>query len=97
MTSQARRTPSAGARRCQGRRGVPVHADGDGQYSFSETTPANVDLWVKTSCGATTCVGSASQPEVASMTLTAGTTYCLFVRYDYPDDNAAISVTVSSP
>ncbi len=68
-----------------------------GQYSFSETTTASVDMWLKTTCGSTTCVGSASQLEIISTTLTAGTTYYLFVRYDYPDDTAAISITVSSP
>ncbi|MBL8936285.1 MAG: hypothetical protein JNM69_17150 [Archangium sp.] len=56
-----------------------------------------MDMWVKTACGATTCVGEISDPETISVTLTAGTTYFLFLRYSYPDDSSPITVSVSSP
>ncbi|MBL8920507.1 MAG: hypothetical protein JNJ54_16710, partial [Myxococcaceae bacterium] len=68
-----------------------------GPYSFAETSSANVDMWLKSSCGATTCLGEVGDPEVISTTLTAGQTYYLFVEFNYPGGTGNVTVSVTSP
>ncbi len=50
-----------------------------GTYAFSETTGSDVVMWVGTACNGT-CVGFVDDPELLSLTLTAGQTYFFVVE-----------------
>ncbi len=64
-----------------------------GTYFFRETTGTDVLMWVSAACDGT-CLSYIDDPEELSVTLTAGTTYFLFVE-PYATPNT-VTVSVSS-